>query len=386
MVLSTLQAIRQKVRRITGRLSANQLSNDEIDFYVNTFYLYDFPEHLRLQTLEKNYVFSTAPNVEKYSFPIEAYVSNNTPIYISGYAVGMYQEQSSFYARWPKINFIQNVGTGDGATTAVILDDLSNVPAISGSVMLSTIISGNSVSYIDDGNGVFLDTGTEITGISQAVNAVITAPGHSIIAGDIVFIEGVNGMTQINGGAYTVTAVVGNNITINVNSTGFSPYEANGLIKIRAGTINYTSGAITLDWGIAPDLDEAIEAKYIPYVASRPRDVLFFNNEFIFRPIPDRAYKVEVVVQSVPTELLASSDAPELRQWWQLLALGASLKIFEDNADAENYSLFRPIFEEQMILANRRTVKQQTGRKILTPYSDEVSQRASGLFFDIYGS
>jgi hypothetical protein len=385
MALSTLQAIRNKVRNVTGRPSANQLTDEEIDFYVNTFYLYDFPEHLRLQSLRKNYKFFTAPNIERYDFPTEMYVSNNAPIYVGGYQVGFYQDQSVFYARWPKINFSQTVGTGDGATSNVSLTSLSNVPAIRNSVTLSTTIAGNSVSYLDNGNGSFLQSGSSVSGITQALNAVVTSPGHNVIVGDNVFVEGVNGMTQINGGPYSVLAVIGNNITLNVDSSGFSAYESGGSISREIGTINYITGAISLNWGTAPDNGSDIESMYIPYVASRPRDILFFDNQFLFRPIPDRAYIVEIVVQTVPTELFNSSDAPELRQWWQLIAFGASLKILEDNGDDVQYAKYRPLFEEQLLLAGRRTVKQQTSRKVSTPFADGMGT-SYGLFYDIYGS
>lgn len=386
MVLSTLQAIRQKVRNITGRPSADQITNNGIDFYVNTFYLYDFPEHLRLQTLKKNYTFFTQANVERYDFPTEMYVSNNSPIYVGGYQVGFYQDQSVFYALWPKINFEQTVGTGDGASVTPTLNNLSQTPAIPESVSLSATIGGTTVSYLDNGEGVFLQEGTTITGITQAATAVVTAPGHNVVVGDTVFLEGVRGMTQINGGPYTATAVAGDNITLNVDSSGFSPYEDGGIIIRRIGTVNYLTGAITMDWGTAPDLGTDIDSAYIPYVASRPRDMLFFNNQFLFRPIPEKAYKVDVVVQAVPTELLAESDPPELRQWWQVLALGAALKIFEDNGDDGQYALYRPIFEEQLRLAGRRTVKQQTSRRVVTPFSDGTGTTSYGLFYDIYGS
>ncbi len=386
MVLSTLDAIRDKVRKVTGRPSPNQITDEQIDFYINTFYLYDFPEHLRLQTLKKNYTFFTAPNIERYDFPTEMYVSNDTPVYVGGYQLGFYQDQQVFYARWPKINFIQQVGTGDGATAAPVLTNLSNTPALRESVAISTIIGGNSVSYLDNGNGTFVQEGTSITGITQGATAVVTAPGHTAIVGDNVFLEGILGMTQINGGPYAVLAVAGNNITLNVNSTNFSNYEANGLIRRQIGTVNYTTGAITLNWGIAPDANAIIESQYIPYVASRPRDILFFDNQFLFRPVPDRAYKVEIVAQSVPTELLASSDTTPIRQWWQALAYGAALKILEDNGDDQQYIKFRPLFDEQMTLVNRRTVKQQSSNKVATPYSDGLGRSGQGLFYDQYGS
>ena len=386
MVLSTLEAIRSKIRNITARPSVNQITNDEIDFYVNTFYLNDFPEHLRLQTLRKNYVFTTNPNVEKYDFPVNFYVSAQDPIYVGGYQIGFYQDQQVFYALWPKINFSQDLATGDGVTTTIVLSNLSNTPVIPETVMISTIINNNSISYLDDGEGSFLSEGFSITGITQAVTAVVTAPNHTIIAGDSVFISEVFGMTQINGGPYTVNVVVGNNITLNLDTTNFNAYISGGSIKRQDGTIDYITGAVSINWVQAPDNGAVIEAMYVPYVASRPRDVLLFDNEFHFRPIPNKAYKVEVVAYVPPTELLNTDQSPEINQWWQLLSLGASLKIFEDNGDFEQYSKYRSIFEEQMLLVNRRTIKQQTSRRVVTPFADGIGTSSYGLFYDIYGS
>lgn len=383
---ATLDVIRSKVRSITARPSVNQITDAEIDFYINTFYLYDFPEHLRLQSLKVNYTFATNPNVERYAFPVELFISNETPIFMGGYQLGFYQDQQVFYALWPKINFSQDIGTGDGATVAPALTNLSNTPVIPGSVTISTIIGGDSFSYFDNENGSFLQEGTSVTGITQAATAVITSPFHSVVNGDTVFVSGVYGMSQINGGPYVVTAVAGDNITINLNSSGFSPYLSGGAIQRQNGTIDYITGAVALDFGIAPDNGANIQAMYIPYVASRPRDVLFFNNSFFFRPVPDRAYKVEVVAYRPPTEMLESSQSPEIRQWWQLLSLGASLKIFEDNGDLEQYSRFRPAFEEQMILVNRRTIKQQTSKRVATAYADGISSASYGLFYDVWGS
>ena len=42
-VTGILEQIRVKVRRITGRPSVNQLSNDDLDAYINDFYVNDLP-------------------------------------------------------------------------------------------------------------------------------------------------------------------------------------------------------------------------------------------------------------------------------------------------------------------------------------------------------
>ena len=59
-VTGTLEQIRAKTRKITGRLSVNQLSNDDLNNYINDFYVYELPQHLKLWDLT---------NVESPLFP-----------------------------------------------------------------------------------------------------------------------------------------------------------------------------------------------------------------------------------------------------------------------------------------------------------------------------
>jgi len=68
-----------------------------------------------------------------------------------------------------------------------------------------------------------------VSGITKAVSAVITFTSpHGLTAGQVVKIEGVNGMTAINGLTPTITAVTDDTITVNVNSTGFGTYTSGG--------------------------------------------------------------------------------------------------------------------------------------------------------------
>ena len=64
--MSTLADIRVKVRRLTGRPSPQQITDAQIDTYINTFYQYDFPEHLRVFSNETTFTFMTTPNVDTY--------------------------------------------------------------------------------------------------------------------------------------------------------------------------------------------------------------------------------------------------------------------------------------------------------------------------------
>ena len=69
-----------------------------------------------------------------------------------------------------------------------------------------------------------------ITGATQANPCVLTA-NNTFQVGQKITISGVVGMTQLNGNTYTITAVTPTTITINVDSTGFTPYSSGGLAQ-----------------------------------------------------------------------------------------------------------------------------------------------------------
>ena len=74
-----------------------------------------------------------------------------------------------------------------------------------------------------------------ISGITNATSAVVTITAHHFLVGQIVEIIDVTGMTQINGGFYTITATGVNTITLNVNSTAFGVYTGSGHAYLADG-------------------------------------------------------------------------------------------------------------------------------------------------------
>src|SRR6267142_3467753 len=62
----TLTAIETKVRRITRSPSTAQLSDADLNNYINTFVVYDFPEHLRTFNLRTTFTFYTNPYQDEY--------------------------------------------------------------------------------------------------------------------------------------------------------------------------------------------------------------------------------------------------------------------------------------------------------------------------------
>jgi hypothetical protein len=146
-------------------------------------------------------------------------------------------------------------------------------------------------------------------------------------------------------------------------------------------TINYVTGVVTVTFNAVIPVTTNIYAQFWPYVASRPRDVMFFNNQFVFRPVPDIPYEVQFVALQTPTAL-AAGGSPEFLEWWQLISYGAALKIFVEQSDMEQYAQLYPVFQEQVNLAMRRSLKQLATQRVQTAYGE--NNNMNGIQFPIY--
>lgn len=74
-----------------------------------------------------------------------------------------------------------------------------------------------------------LDVAVAISGISKAANAqVTTVANHGYVNGDLVFISGVLGMTQVNGRYFSITVTALNTFQLNIDSTTYGLYTGAG--------------------------------------------------------------------------------------------------------------------------------------------------------------
>lgn len=129
------------------------------------------------------------------------------------------------------------------------------------------------------------------------------------------------------------------------------------------GTINYLTGAYSINFNVAPDSTAVIYAKYQGYSGNRPQGVLFFNNQFTFMPVPDQAYQIQMQGYIKPVSLTNDTDTPLQEEWGQLIAYGASLDIFSDRGDEDNYQRYYPIFKRFENVALGRTIQQLTAEQ-----------------------
>jgi len=319
---STLVQIKKKVRRLTGSPSTNQLTDADLEEYIDTFFEQDMPSQLKLWNLHETYEFWTVANQDTYAIPANTFQMVKPPIYVDGYQCFYTQSREEFYRIYPLTNFQQTLEYGTGIA-GPYTQPLSNLPALPGEVTISAI---------------------DTTGATQTVE---DRPNNE---------ENPSGLPT-EGKLFDV-------------NTDFAAAS-------QRGTINYVTGAISLTFAAAIPSTQPIIARYRPYQASRPAAALYFNTSMILRPVPDRVYKVSMEVYRKPSQLLSANshdgaNVPDLNQWWQYIAFGAAMKVLEDRQDMEGWNNLMPGFLRQEKLVLNRTAAQLSNQRVATIYTDQL--------------
>ena len=125
-----------------------------------------------------------------------------------------------------------------------------------------------------------------------------------------------------------------------------------------AGTVNYITGAISVTFAGALASGTIINLQDFPYTAARPSSMLYFKDKFILRNVPDQVYEISIQTYRRPTEMIADGDAPELLEWWDLLAVGGAVLLIEERMDFDQLGQANILLEDQLRLVNRRTLVQ----------------------------
>lgn len=371
----TTENILAKMRLLTGTPSSDQLTDDQLLAYANNYYVYTMPFELKEQ-IQNNYLnFKTIVGQDVYSFP-SGYFTDSPGAYADGFPLIFYEDLDIFYQDWPQQYAVDNIAGGDG-TTSNFTGGLQNPPIIIGTV------------FITDGTQVLQDTATStMTQIIAVGTGIVSYSGtlasFPIVPGSFVPTNTIETFTD-NGSGLLVGSTGGTgtiNYTTGAWALTFSAAVATGLSIVATydlatvgvgtlsgngtGTINYITGAYDVTFSVPPAASTTIYAKYQGYQGNRPQGVLFFNNEFKLRPVPDQVYQIQMQGFIVPTLLtLVDADSqqptyPMQMEWGQLIAYGASLEIFSDRGDNANYDKYYPLFKRQENVALGRTIQQYT--------------------------
>jgi len=327
MASSTLADIRQKVRRITRSPSEARLTTAQLDQYINTAIQSDMPQHLRLFPLRTNLTFYTTPGVDVYQTnttnptdPLfdfkNRYTAVHQPVFMAGVQSYYLQDRSAFYAQYPQTNAIAD-----------------------------TLLRGNG------GPGPF-------TGV---VNA------RPMLQRNVIF---------------TCLDTNNNSMVLVDEPTALNPAVGNlyvpDNIAVTLGTINYITGAFSFSFPANTLNGAIIWVENIPYQPGKPIMMLFFENKFTLRPVPDNAYSIKIEADIRPTELLNSIQRPDIDQWWQYIAWLASKKVFEDRMDMDSIQLITPELKKQEMLAQRSTLMIKANERTATVYTQGTNYAWGG--------
>lgn len=350
---TTLDTIKQKVRRLTRSPSESQLSNTDLEQYINTFVVYDFPEHLRLQTLRTTFTFYTNPFQDVYvtddSLPNtnplydfqNRYISIDRPIYIAGYNSLYSQSREQFYGIYPLVNSIQSIGfAGDGVTTqftGVVTAAQGTVPPLPNPSTQTICLLQNNVLF-----------------------SSINTSGNGLALIDVPLRDPSTGNNTVHGNLY----VPGSQPTAPI----YYPADLT-----PTNTINYITGVFTITFPQAPGAGEQIFSQTVPQIPALPQSLLFYDEKFIVRPVPDQPYAINFEAYVRPTYLMSDGQSPQLQEWWQYISFGASIKILQDRMDMDTVNLIMPEYKNQERLVLRRTLVQNATQRTSTIYTEQTT-------------
>jgi hypothetical protein len=290
----TLADIMTKVRNITGTPSTDQMSDIVLVDYINKYYSFIMPFELKEQITLEFLDFKLTPNQDVYDF--------------TSIGINFLTDQPMAYADGFPLIFYQDP----------------------------------DIFYQDWPQQYAVDSIATGTGGPLTINGGLQNP--PVIVGTLFITDGVT-LFQDNGDGtfseqYPLTT------------------QPTPVINASTGSIDYITGAINLSFTNDPAASATIYAKYQGYEATRPQGVLFFENSFTFRPVPDQVYAIRMQGYIQPTQLIDNGTIPIPPELGQVIAYGASLDIFSDRGDIDRYNEYYGLLKRFENVALARTVQQ----------------------------
>lgn len=343
MAIVNLASIIAKFRRLTGASDPLQVPNTAnpsdpnsvgVTDYINSFYLYDLPAQFRSLQLKDKYTFNTIQGVDTYAFNSEQFTTVEMPCYCAKREIMLFNDPWNFYG----VNFnwqFQNNFTSGNGSTGPYSGNTSGVPILRS-------VNNDPATAVGTPNMPGISQGQPAYPVSRVQNILITAN--------------------------TATS------TLNVTDNGNG-----GLIgNCTAGSINYQTGAISnLIFTQSVPQGNSIQIQYNPVPQSIPLSILFFQNQFVLRPVPNQGYTIELTVYRQPSQALintgGNAGTPELSEWWELIAVGAAKKFYEDRLDFDGVQMMDKMLQEKYQLAYTRTYAQLGKQRISTIFADQLT-------------
>ena len=154
----TKAKILQKIRKITGRFSENEMSNTELGERLNQYYQLRFPAEVKLEQKYVFYDFLTTPNQATYAVPDTLYTNYEQPVTVNNLSMLWYQDSTKFENENPLQYNFAKPWTGDGVTVT-FTTTLGGFP-----IYPSTLTISDNTETFEDTTTTWTDADITLTG------------------------------------------------------------------------------------------------------------------------------------------------------------------------------------------------------------------------------
>lgn len=135
------------------------------------------------------------------------------------------------------------------------------------------------------------------------------------------------------------------------------------------GTVDYVTTDITVNFPVPPAAGTTVNVWAAQYQVGRPYNLLFWNNEFTIRPVPDNVYLCEVETYQTPVQFMQTTDNPQLKQWAQYIAYGSAIELLRDRQDVEGIENLMEGFKRQEALVLERQAIEEIQQPNITLFN-----------------
>lgn len=422
---STLTAIQTKIRRLTASSSEQSLTTATINEAINTFYQNDFPYAIKLDQLRSVYTFYTSPNIDRYPLNVNFNQGIRSPVFFEGVQGYYFKDRKEFFNMWPRWptqnNFPSTTLTGSitnitQANPAIVtanntlqngakvsISGVGGMTEVNGATYTVSSVTSTSFALNVDSTGftAYTSGGTFTSVLQQITFTIPTIPflgkevtiggtdtaGNAIIVNDDgngkLFYQLPNSIVPSNNLNTilntTYPGKVNENLSTKVSNSGNSVQTFPGdIIQTEIGTVNYITGVVNFNLAtvnVTPEIGSDFVTWVSQYQVGRPYSMLFWNNEFTIRPVPDHTYKVEVETYMTPVQFIENTDNPLLLQWWQYISYGAAMEIQRERNDYDSVEGMREGFMRQEALVLERQGIEEINQRNATIFSSTTPQQ-----------
>lgn len=226
---------------------------------------------------------------------------------------------------------------------------------------------GDPIRIIDDGGAVVNSDGI---GSNTTTGKLLFVTQNAV--GDNVYFDSINGQQPV----IPELSPLGGQVNANTPNTAYPPSP---LTQQYCGTVNYVTTQINLVIPSPLQAGSMLNIWAATYQVGRPYNLLFWNNEFTIRPVPDNVYMVEVETFLTPSQFMETTNHPILNQWAQYIAYGAAMEILRDRQDMEGVENLKEGFMRQEGLVLERQSIEEIGQPNITMFNSTQSGYGYGI-------